>query len=188
MMGKFWGASAARPPVAGAFGPAIISSRTSFPCQDRAPLGGAPVESFEERALSRARLTRWLLAGLGVGCVALGAVGAVVPGLPTTVFVLIAAWCFAKSCPVLERALLRNKLFAPAMRWVDRAEPVPARVKGRAVAAMWAFSIVGACVIVLGGGAGGVAGGGAVLASACVGTVVVVRWDARPRDAARAAG
>jgi len=138
--------------------------------------------------LARARLTRWLLAGLGVGCVGLGAVGAVVPGLPTTVFVLIAAWCFAKSCPVLERALLRNKLFAPAMRWVDRTEPARGRVKAGAVAAMWACSRVGAAVIALNSGVWGAVGGGAVLASACVGTVVVVRWDARPRDAARAPG
>ena len=135
--------------------------------------------------MARTRLTRWLLAGLGVGFVALGAVGAVVPGLPTTVFVLIAAWCFAKSCPMLERALLRNRLFAPAMRWVDRSEPMPARVKGRAVAAMWAFSIVGAGVIVLGGGVWGITGGGVVLASACVGTVVVVRWDSGVRPGVR---
>ena len=46
----------------------------------------------------------WIVAGLG--CVAIGGVGVVVPGLPTTVFLVAAAWCFSRSSERLERWLL----------------------------------------------------------------------------------
>lgn len=46
----------------------------------------------------------WLLAGLG--CVGVGGIGVVVPGLPTTVFFIMAAWCFSRSSRRLERWVL----------------------------------------------------------------------------------
>lgn len=46
------------------------------------------------------------------GCmsVVLGAVGVVVPGLPTTPFVLLASWCFYQSSPRLQTWLLQSFL------------------------------------------------------------------------------
>lgn len=46
----------------------------------------------------------WLVAGLI--CVGLGGIGIVVPGLPTTVFFIMAAWCFSRSSRRLERWVL----------------------------------------------------------------------------------
>ncbi len=43
---------------------------------------------------------------LGFAAVALGGVGVVVPGLPTTVFFVIAAWAFSRSSPRFERWVL----------------------------------------------------------------------------------
>jgi uncharacterized membrane protein YbaN (DUF454 family) len=68
-------------------------------------------------------LRRWTIAGIGVLATALGIIGAILPGLPTTIFVIIAAWCFARSCPVLEQKLLRNRLFAPSMQIIDGTRP-----------------------------------------------------------------
>lgn len=66
------------------------------------------------------RLRRYLLVAFGVLCLSLGAVGVVVPGLPTTVFVILAAWAFVRSCPVLHRWMLENRLFGPRLRaWYD---------------------------------------------------------------------
>ena len=58
---------------------------------------------------------------LGLVFVALGAVGAVLPLLPTTPFILLAAGCFARSSPRLHRWLLESELFGPTLRdWEQR--------------------------------------------------------------------
>lgn len=46
----------------------------------------------------------WLLAGLTF--VGVGGVGVILPGLPTTVFFVMAAWCFSRSSQRLEQWVL----------------------------------------------------------------------------------
>jgi uncharacterized protein len=55
-------------------------------------------------ALATVRRGAWVAAGLVA--VALGGIGIVVPGLPTTVFFIVAASCFARSSPRFERWVL----------------------------------------------------------------------------------
>ncbi len=86
------------------------------------------------------RLRRYLLMAFGVLCLSLGAVGVVVPGLPTTIFVILAAWAFVRSCPVLHRWLLENRLFGPRLRaWYD--DPTLPRAGKLAITAAIAISI-----------------------------------------------
>ena len=56
------------------------------------------------------RIVRYIYITLGCSTVILGAVGVVVPGLPTTPLVLLASWCFYKSSPPLQAWLLQSFL------------------------------------------------------------------------------
>jgi len=54
----------------------------------------------------------------GLVSLALGAAGAVLPLLPTTPFVLLAAFCFARSSPQFHSWLINHPTFGPAiMDW-----------------------------------------------------------------------
>ena len=64
--------------------------------------------------MQREDFNLWTL--VGILFVVLGAIGAVLPLLPTTPFVLVAAWCFARSSPRLHRWLLESRLFGPMLR------------------------------------------------------------------------
>ena len=69
----------------------------------------------------------WLAAGL-TAC-ALGLIGAVLPLLPTTPFMLLAAFCFARSSPRLERWLTEHRLFGPAIADWRRNGAISRRAK-----------------------------------------------------------
>lgn len=98
--------------------------------------------------ISRSRLTRYGLVGAGVCSVGMGAVGVVVPGLPTTVFLIIAAWCFARSCPWLTERLICNRFFGPFVRYLEPGVVMPRRAKVISLCMMWA-AIAGSCWLMI---------------------------------------
>ncbi|WP_412774629.1 YbaN family protein [Nitrobacter sp.] len=75
-------------------------------------------------------MIRYVFLVLGIGFVALGFIGAFLPVLPTTPFLILAAACFARSSPRLENWLLRHPRFGPLLRgWRERgAIPVKAKL------------------------------------------------------------
>lgn len=107
------------------------------------PTRHAPSASDEiEAALLMADRPAWqraLWGAIGVAFVAIGGVGVVVPGLPTTPFLLLSAACFARSSPRLYRWLLSNRHFGPLIRDYRAGRGVSARVKAIAVSTMAAF-------------------------------------------------
>lgn len=69
---------------------------------------------------------------------ALGAIGAVLPLLPTVPFVILAAYCFARSSPRLEARLLEHPLFARhIVAWRERG----AITRKAKIAASVAFAV-----------------------------------------------
>ncbi|MEH6814804.1 MAG: YbaN family protein [Motiliproteus sp.] len=75
---------------------------------------------------------------VGVISLGLGTLGAFLPLLPTTCFVLLAAWCFAKSSPRWHAWLLSNKLLGGTLvRW-QRYRCISSKTKYIATASMLA--------------------------------------------------
>lgn len=92
----------------------------------------------------RRYLWRWFLFVLGWVCVAFGAVGVVLPVLPTTPFLLLAAACFDRSSPRFHRWLLSTKLFGPLIKNWQQERYIEKRAKAVAlvvVAATFSLSI-----------------------------------------------
>lgn len=69
----------------------------------------------------------WL--GAGALALAAGLVGIFLPLLPTTPFVLLAAFCFARGSPRWERWLLRHPRFGPMVRAWRARRVIPLRAK-----------------------------------------------------------
>lgn len=103
--------------------------------------------------------------GLGFAFVGLGAIGAVLPLMPTTVFLLLAVWAFARGSPELGARLYADRRFGPLLRDWDERRAIPVRAKILAVTGMAAgLAIViwrsegpiapalGALVVLLGAG------------------------------------
>lgn len=79
---------------------------------------------------------RALLWSCGVVALVLAVIGIVVPGLPTTPFVLLAGACFVRASPRAHAWLLRNRTFGPMLREWELHHSVPRRVKRVALGAM----------------------------------------------------
>lgn len=96
---------------------------------------------FQGQRRSAARCTsapRMRLPYFLAGCLflVLAVIGAVLPLVPTTIFVILAAGCFARSSPKLERRILEDRRFGPAvLRWRERGAIAPA-AKATAIAGM----------------------------------------------------
>jgi uncharacterized membrane protein YbaN (DUF454 family) len=80
---------------------------------------------------------RSLMVILGCVCVAIGAVGIVVPGLPTTIFLLGAACLFAQSSPRLHRRLMEHPRLGAYIR-MAHGRSMPRRAKFVSLTLMWA--------------------------------------------------
>ena len=131
-------------------------------------------QSTPEALPERSRLSRWIMAAVGISSVGMGALGVFVPGLPTTIFLIIAVWCFSRSCPALERTLVRNAMFRPYLRYIDRTETIPTATKVKSIAIMWCFVAASAVIFITVTNLPVVAA--LVCLAACVGTVAILRW------------
>jgi len=89
----------------------------------------APDSDKHAKTQQTNRWTRWLFFAFGWLNVALGLIGVVVPGMPTTVFLIAAAWAFSKSSERFRLWLWNHPVFGSAIRdWHDH-KVIPYRAK-----------------------------------------------------------
>ena len=105
------------------------------------------IETMSETEIRRSPLARagWVL--IGLVCVAIGGVGIVLPGLPTTVFFIAAAASFAKSSPRLEAWVLGLPKIGPAVQDYRGGLGMPRRAKVIAITMMTAAVALSAWII-----------------------------------------
>ncbi|HHJ81311.1 MAG TPA: DUF454 domain-containing protein, partial [Candidatus Tenderia electrophaga] len=74
-----------------------------------------------------------LLIILGFICLGLAVLGVILPVMPTTCFVLMAAACFAKSSPRFYNWLLASRIFGPMINHWQTTRSMPKRAKIMAI-------------------------------------------------------
>ncbi|MFO8149992.1 MAG: YbaN family protein [Trueperaceae bacterium] len=96
--------------------------------------GGRPwVDYGHEARVIRNPALRGLFIALGWLCVASGAIGVVVPGWPTTIWIILATYFFARSSPRFYNWVMNHRVFGPLIRdWRD-GKGMTARAKAVAV-------------------------------------------------------
>lgn len=85
-----------------------------------------PDAGGQEGPKSRLRIV-WI--ATGTVSVGLGVAGLVLPLLPTTPFVILAAWCFARSSPRLRQKLVEHPLLGPSLRNWEQERAIARRAK-----------------------------------------------------------
>lgn len=82
-----------------------------------------------QSSLARNRLMRALYLVLGILLLITGIIGMFVPLMPTTIFLILAAWCFSKSSQRLENWLLGHPTLGPTIVNWRKHGVIPPRAK-----------------------------------------------------------
>lgn len=93
-------------------------------------------EEPDEAQVSRSRLARIVYGALGFLFLGLGILGILVPGLPTTINIILAAFFFFRSNGRMYAWLINHRVFGPALRDYRAGLGIPRKAK------IWAVSAV----------------------------------------------
>jgi uncharacterized protein len=100
--------------------------------------GDRAIASLAEVSLTaRGKLVRAVLIASGSLSVGLGMLGIVLPVLPTTPFLLLAAACYLRSSRRLHRWLLTNRVFGEYIRRYMSGEGLPLPLKVSTLVMLW---------------------------------------------------
>lgn len=105
--------------------------------------GSYPVQSDEPMTRpSSSKLSRLLFGLLAYVSLGIGLIAIVVPGLPTTEFILLAAWAATRSSPRLAAWLENHRLFGPILSNWRNGKVIQRRAKVSATLSMLTCAIV----------------------------------------------
>lgn len=108
-------------------------------------------------------MARHLYLGLGIASFVLAMIGIVLPIMPTVPFLLVSAFCFARSNPAWEQALLDHPRYGPPLRQWRERKAISRKAKISAVLAMsagvgftwltvgWPWVLISVAVLVIAG-------------------------------------
>lgn len=100
----------------------------------------------------RTKIKHIILIVLGWLFIFLGVIGAVLPLLPTTPFLILALACFAESSPRFHRMLLNNKWFGPALAQWEQTKTIRRKIKHKVM--LLIIATFGISIFVLSGRTG----------------------------------
>jgi len=92
-------------------------------------------------------MKRRLIAAAGWLCFAAGWAGIFLPGLPTTIFWILAALAFLRTNERMYRRIVSDRRFGPSVRSFVEEGRISSRGKAISIAAMLAFAALGALAI-----------------------------------------
>ena len=95
----------------------------------------------------RVGAVRWVYLAAGMSFVGIGSLGLIVPGLPSTVFFILALWAFKRSSPRMESWLLNHRIVGPTLRDWDENKSIKRRTKIVAIATICLF--IGVSIVLL---------------------------------------
>lgn len=96
----------------------------------------SPMPALPDPVPPRPRILRFAWLMLGCLFVVMGIIGALLPLMPTTIFLILATGCFARSSPRLETWLLGHPRFGPTLRAWRRDKAIGRKAKAMACSGM----------------------------------------------------
>ncbi|MED5257247.1 MAG: YbaN family protein [Candidatus Thermoplasmatota archaeon] len=97
------------------------------------------MDDVHEAKLSENKLSRVFWFSLGMIFTGIGLIGVVIPGLPTTPLMILAAACFAKSSQRFYNWIINNRMFGEHVKNYREGNGIPKRSKPVILGTMWAF-------------------------------------------------
>ena len=91
---------------------------------------------------SKSKIVRFLFGLLAYVSLGVGLVAIVIPGLPSTEFILLSAWAATKSSPLLNAWLEKHRLFGPVLLNWRNGKIVTRRSKVSATVSMMICAIL----------------------------------------------
>jgi uncharacterized membrane protein YbaN (DUF454 family) len=110
-------------------------------------VGSCPLRQDSPSILPGRSVRRWSFLILGLLSIGVGFIGVFLPGLPTTIFLIFASYCFTRSCPWLEDQLVRAPIFRPYLKYLDGETAMPLRARLSTVAMIWGASTISLLVV-----------------------------------------